>query len=202
VPRNSGRTTDGAVVGVADHAGWAIVMTATRDGAVLDRRRIELVDAGLPTLPYHHDAQKLPVDQASALIDRVRVSAEEHARRALDALTRDVALPIFGIAIRECPPLPPTIPERLANYRAQNVADTVMYRRALAEAAAALGWMVHWYTTKKVFDRAGAALGVTDIETHFSTIHRAMGRPWRQDHKIALAAAIAASSTLFGSSMS
>ena len=39
---------------------------------------------------------------------------------------------ILGIALRQCPALPPTIAERIKDYRAQNVADWVMYRKALA----------------------------------------------------------------------
>jgi hypothetical protein len=34
--------------------------------------------------------------------------------------------------------LPPTIAERIKDYRAQNVADWVMYRKALSAAAEAL----------------------------------------------------------------
>jgi hypothetical protein len=59
---------------------------------------------------------------------------------------------IRGVALRQCPALPPTIAERIKDYRAQNNADWVMYRKALAGAAEARGWGVHWYDAKKVFD--------------------------------------------------
>lgn len=49
-----------AIVGVSDHGGWAVLVTVAGDGRLLDRRRVELVDTGLPKLPYHHDAQRLP----------------------------------------------------------------------------------------------------------------------------------------------
>ncbi len=67
---------NGGILGVSDHGGWAVLVTADRDGALLDRRRVELVDEGLPKLPHHHDAQGLPADEAVALVERVRVSAE------------------------------------------------------------------------------------------------------------------------------
>ena len=55
-----------------------------------------------------------------------------------DAVT--MAVPrILGVALRECPQLPPTIAGRIKDYRAQNVADCVMYRNALASAAE-WGW--------------------------------------------------------------
>jgi len=152
-----------AVIGVSDHCGWAVLVTVTADGALLDRRRIKLVAGDLPKLPHHHEAQKLPLEDALDLIERVRVSAERHAKLALDALAIALSSRILGIAIRECPPLPATIAERLTNYRAQNVADTVMYRMALAGAAQARGWAVHWYQRKKVLDAAGDALHVADL---------------------------------------
>lgn len=179
------------IVGVADHNGWAVLVTAGPDGALIDRRRVELVGDGLPSMPYHHEAQGLPLEEALDLVERVRVSAEYHARLALDTLSNEVLWPVQGIAIRECPTLPATVAGRLANYRAQNVADTVMYRNALAGAARELGWTVHWYERKKVIDQACHALGVDDLEPHFLRIRKSVGPPWTQDHKTAMAAAIA-----------
>jgi hypothetical protein len=36
----------GAVIGVSDHAGWAVLVTVAGDGTLLDRRRVELLDEG------------------------------------------------------------------------------------------------------------------------------------------------------------
>ena len=181
----------GGVIGVSDHGGWAVLVTAAPDGTLLDRRRVDLVDEGLPKLPHHHDAQGLPIDEAAAMVERVRVSAERHAVRALDAVGM-VAPRILGVALRKCPPLPATIAERLKDYRAQNVADWVMYRKALASAAEARGWPVHWYDANTVFDAASHALGVENLDAHFLEVRKAAGPPWDKDHKLAMAAAIAA----------
>ncbi|MGC1380682.1 MAG: hypothetical protein WA814_06615 [Candidatus Baltobacteraceae bacterium] len=182
---------DGGVIGVSDHGGWAILVTVARDGTLLDRRRVELVDDALPALPHHHEDQGLPLDEAVALVERVRLSAESHAVRALDAVTKAVPL-ILGIALRNYQQLPPTIAERLQDYRARNVADWVMYRKALAEAAAARGWPVHFYDPKNVFGEAGQALRVKSFDAHSLEVRKAVGPPWNQDHKLALAAAIVA----------
>jgi hypothetical protein len=185
-------SVDGGIIGVSDHAGWAVLVTVAGDGTLLDRRRVELVDDGLPSLPHHHEAQALPPKEAVSLIERVRASAERHARLALDAVAMEVPSRILGIAIRECPGLPPTIAERLKDYRAQNVADTVMYRKALADAAEARGWAVHWFNAKKVLDAARDALQVDDLDAHFLQIRRSIGPPWGKDHRVAMAAAIVA----------
>ncbi len=184
---------NGGIIGVSDHGGWAVLVTVGRDGTLLDRRRVELVGEGLPKIPHHSEAQRLPPDQAVELIERVRVSAERHAVLALDAVTAAVPR-ILGVALRKCQPLPPTIAERIKDYRAQNVADWVMYRKALASAAEARGWSVHWYDTRSVWEGARQALRVENLDAHFLKVRRAVGPPWNHDHKLAMAAAIVTAS--------
>jgi hypothetical protein len=180
---------NGGIIGVSDHGGWAVLVTVARDGTLLDRRRVELVGEGLPKIPHHSEGQGLPLDEAVELVERVRVSAERHAVLALDAVT--LAVPrILGVALRKCPQLPPTIAERIKDYRAQNVADWVMYRKALASAAEARGWPVHWYDAKSVLGAARQALRVENLDAHFLQVRRAVGPPWDKDHKLAMAAAI------------
>src|SRR5205823_2963098 len=134
-----------AAVGVAEHSNAAVLVTIADGGEFLDRRRIDLTDRGLPTHPHHHEgswavgrylntpgARKLSLADAVALVDRVRTAAEKAAREHLEALAAAVPVPIAGIAIRVCPALPPTTEERIRDNRAQTVADSVMYREALA----------------------------------------------------------------------
>jgi hypothetical protein len=184
-------TKNGGIIGVSDHGGWAVLVTVAPDGTLLDRRRIELVDDSLPALPHHHQAQGLPLDEAVALVERVRASAERHAVLALDAVATSVHR-ILGVALRNYQQLPLTIAERIKDYRARNVADWVMYRKALAGAAAARGWPVHFYDTKKVLGAASQALRVENFDAHFLHMRKAVGPPWNNDHKLAMAAAIVA----------
>ena len=114
---------DDGVIGVSDHGGWAVLVTVAGDGTLVDRRRVELVDEDLPKIPHHSEGQALPLDEAVALVERVRVSAERHATLVLEAVATAVPGRILGVALRRCPPLPPTIAERIKDYRAQNVAD-------------------------------------------------------------------------------
>jgi len=59
-----------------------------------------------------------------------------------------------------------------------------MYRKALAAAAEARGWAVHWYEAKKVFDAASEALRIEDLDAHFLQLRRSIGSPWGKDHKV------------------
>ena len=181
-----------ATVGVSDHCGFAVMITVDAGGALIDRRRVVLLDDGLPWLPHHHDAQALPLDQGVALIERVQASARRCALEALEALAGEVPLPITAIAMRACPDLPPTIAERLASYQAQNVADTVMIREALAEAARARGWAVRWFDPRRVLAEAAQALGMASIDGLLRATGQRLGPPWQRDHRLAMAAAIAA----------
>jgi hypothetical protein len=181
------------VIGISDHGGWAVLVTAAGDGTLLDRRRVELVGQDLPKIPHHSEGQALPLDEAVALVERVRKSAEQHAKLALDAVETKLPGRIRGVALRQCPKLPPTVAERIQDYRAHNVADWVMYRKALAGAAEARGWTVHWYDAKKVFDAASKAMAIKDLDAYFLQLRQSIGPPWGKDHKVAMAAAIARS---------
>ena len=196
------RASRGAVVGVAEHGNSAILVTVSSDGDLLDRRRVDLTK-GLPTHPYHHEgswavgryvnsswARPISLADAIALVERVRAAAEQGARQSLDALGK--AIPIAGIAIRECPKLPPTTKERIADTRAANVADGVMYREAFATAARDRKWSVHWYDSDDVFRDAARALGRKDIDAFLTAMGKSIGPPWQAKHKLAAAAAIAA----------
>lgn len=137
-------------------------------------------------------ARALSLAHAISLVERVQASAARGARDSLKALAANVTLPIVSIALRVCPDLPATIEERIRDNRAQTVADTVMYRNALAEAGRARGWSVHWYDRERVFGEAAAALKHQDIDAVLVAMGRSAGPPWQAKHKLAAAAALAA----------
>jgi hypothetical protein len=198
------RAQHAAAVGVAEHGNSAVLVTVAAGGELLDRRRIDLT-RGLPTHPYHHEgswavgryvnspwARPISLPDAVALVERVRESAARGALESLAALAETVPVPIATIAIRVCPTLPATTEERITDNRAANVADSVMYREALASAAKARGWSVHWYDRERVFRDAAVALGRDDIEAFLHAMGRTIGPPWQARHKLAAAAALAA----------
>ncbi|HEX6996773.1 MAG TPA: hypothetical protein VF322_01440 [Gammaproteobacteria bacterium] len=202
-----GPTQQGATVGVAEHGNSAVLVTVASGGELLDRRRVDLTE-DLPTHPYHHQgawavgryldspwARPTSLPDAVALIERVHAAAADGARAALEALAAAVPVPIAGIAIRACPELPPTIEERIADNRACTVADSVMYREALAKAAEARGWRVCWYDRERVFRDAAAALNRDDVDAVLLAMGRAAGPPWQAKHKLAAAAALAAAAS-------
>jgi hypothetical protein len=191
-----------ATVGITEHGNSAVLVTVASDGELLDRRRIDLT-SDLPTHPYHHQgswavgryvdspwAKEISLPEAIELVERVHESALLGAQDCLEVLAADITEPIVGVAIRECPELPPTIEERIRDNRAQTVADTVMYRQALATAAEERGWKVSWYDRDRVFEDAAAALGCSDIKSGLVEMGKSVGAPWQAKHKQAAAAAL------------
>jgi len=202
----SGRRDPGearaAAVGVVEQGAAAVLVTVDRAGRVLDRRSIELIERGLPTHPHHHEgswavgryrntpwARAISLEEAVALVERVRASAERGARDGLAALADSVRVPVAGIALRACPELPPTIEERIRDHRAQTFADSVMYRRALAAAAETRGWRVWWYERERVMQSAATVLGGGDVEAFLREAGKSVGAPSRAEHRLAAAAA-------------
>lgn len=192
-----------ATVGVAENGNSAVLVTLAPSGEVLDRRQIELTDGGLPTHPHHHEgswavgrylntpgARKLSLADAVALVERVHEAAARGARENLEALARAVKTPIGRISLRACPELPPTIEARIKDNRAQTMADSVMYRLALATAAEERGWAVHWYEPDRVFRDAASTLG-RRIDEVLEELGRSVGPPWQAKHKLAATAALA-----------
>lgn len=188
------------VISVADHTGWAhVVCVAVHEGmpTVIERCRVTLIDDGLPTLPYHHDTTTMTVDDANALIARVRQSI---AARTSDVLKRVVTdlTPVYAVvalAIRKPPfaELPETVADVRTSYRLQCAADGVMFHLALCRAAEELGLAVHLCRRGDEISRAADQLGVTtrEVEELVNRTGRPAGPPWTQEHQRAYAAGMA-----------
>jgi hypothetical protein len=189
------------VVSVADHAGWAHIVCVAAPGevpAVVERRRVTLIDPGMPTLPYHHESIGMPEDEANALIARVRRSIATCTSRALHGLVTNLGPPyrVVALAIREASfvDLPDTVAAVRQSYRLQCAADGMMYQLALCGAARELGLEVHPCRRGEEAAWAAARLDVHphDVEAFVGGAGRPSGPPWTQEHRRAYAAGIAA----------
>lgn len=181
----------GLRLGIADHFGWAVAVTASADHEVVDRRRIELVESGLPAAPIHYEGHALDAPTMAELVGQVRASIIRTASAALDDLATDLPEVIVSMSLRA---LPAQFPDDIAvqlrtPYEAR--ADAIMYRRELAELARRRDWAVHFYDAKDVLGQAATALGDRADEVLQGPRAR-LGPPWTKDHRMALAATIVA----------
>jgi hypothetical protein len=189
------RDAGGMRLGIADHFGWAVAVTASADHDVVDRRRIELIEPGVTAAPIHYESHRLDVAATVALVAEVRASVVRATSAALDEIATALPEPIVSISLRDWPPdFPDDIAvQRRAPYEAR--ADAVMYRQVLSELALDRGWDVHLFNAKDVVGQAAAMLaGRADDVVHGPRAR--LGPPWTKDHRVALAATISAGSVL------
>lgn len=176
-------------LGIADHLGWAVAVTATADYDVVDRRRIELIEPGLTAAPIHYDRGRLDVAAMTELVATVRASVIRASSAALDHIAAALPEPVVSISLRTWPSnFPDDMAVQLrAPYEAR--ADAIMYRQILAGLAHARDWKVHLYDAKQV---EAQAIGIL-ADRADGVLHgprATLGPPWTKDHRVALAAAI------------
>jgi hypothetical protein len=187
-------------LGIAHHLGWAVAVTASESYEVVDRRRIELVEPGLPTAPIHYEggpyvldraAEPLDDDALARLVADVRASVARATAAALDELASSLPETIRSLSVRAWPA---DFPRDIAVQRCvpyESRADSVMYCQVLAALARDRGWAVHLYSAKDVEDHAIRLLGERAEEVLHGP-RAALGPPWSKDHRMALAASIVA----------
>lgn len=171
----------------------------TVDGtAVVDRRRIELIEAGLPAAPVHHMGGTHALhgsgpppsdDELAELVARVRASAAMVIARELDELIAALPAPVDALSLRAWPTSFPTDIATQRRPPLESRADPIMYRQELARAAAHRGWRVHHFEARAIEAAATARLGAGDP---LNAPRALLGPPWTKDHRLAYAAAIIA----------
>ena len=188
-------------LGIAHHLGWAVAVTAADDHAVVDRRRIELIEPGLPAAPVHHEGgphllhrqgEALDDSALAALVAKVRASAVRTSSAALDDLAGTLPGPVVSMSLRAWPedfPVDVAVQRRVP-YESR--ADSVMYRQVLADLGRARGWSIHFYEAKDVESEAACVLGAR-AEQVIKGPRTTLGPPWSKDHRIAIAATVLAS---------
>jgi hypothetical protein len=185
-------------LGIAHHLGWAVAVVASADHKVIERRRIELVEPGLPLAPIHHQGgphllhrtgTPLDDDALANLVTRVRASARRATSTALDEIERLVPEHITTISLRAWPA---DFPEDITTQRRvpyESRADSVMYCQVLAELASDRGWVVHVFDARSVEAEAACILG-TRANAVLRGPRATLGPPWSRDHRTALAATV------------
>lgn len=194
--RGMDRPPGPAVVGVADHSGWAALVTVGADGRgvrVLDRRRCELLAPDLPRQPYHA-AAGLDLDAAEDLVSRVYAAAEDGAVAALAVLAGDLGdshRPV-ALVLRGERAVVPSLATVLASHALIHAAEGALYRAALGEAATRSGLDVSRHPPGEATAAAVTALGTTpaELDRRLRDWGREVGPPWRKEHRDAAAAAL------------
>jgi hypothetical protein len=195
--RSSGRPV---VVGVADHNGWAVLVSAAEiDGepTVVDRRRVNLIEEGVPSQPYHHETLSLSDTESERLLRKVRQSIAACTALAFDRLTSDLSprYRVASLTIRQPPldHLPATVAEVHRSYHVLCRADGMLYHSAIGAAASQRDWEVVLHRRGEEVAKAAEALNASphDVERYVTDLRHTLGPPWTAEYRHAFAAAMA-----------
>jgi hypothetical protein len=195
--RSGGRPV---VVGVADHNGWAVLVSVAEikgEPTVVDRRRVSLIEKGVPSQPYHHETLALSDAESERLLRKVRQSVAACTALAFDRLTADLSprYRVASITIRQPPldHLPATVEEVHRSYHVLCRADGMLYHSAICAAAGQRDWDLVLHRRGEEVAKAAEALKASalDLERYLTDLRETLGAPWTAEYRHAFAAAIA-----------
>jgi hypothetical protein len=187
-------------LGLRAHSGWAALVALGALGkelAVIDRRRLELVDAGDAAWakPPYHAAEGLEPADARDVVERAIAAARRHAAREIRAAAeraRAAGHEIAACAVLMGDRLPAwSVEEILAVHFRMHKAEGVLFREALAEAAERAGLPLAPLREKDLPALAARALGAPadELARPLAALGRPLGPPWGRDQKDAALAA-------------
>jgi hypothetical protein len=189
--------------GLKAHSGWsALVVVGIDDGEVqvIDRRRIELVDAAdarSSRQPYHA-AESLDAEAARDLVScgvaAARRAALKEMRAAIER-SRQARHLVAACAVLVPEPMPAwSVDEVLAVHLRMHKAEGVLFPDALVQAALACGLNVVTIPEKRLEERAELALAtpIGVLTKRIEALKKTVGAPWGKDQKSATLAAVIA----------
>ena len=187
--------------GMKAHSGWAaLVVVGKRDDSdfmIVDRRRIELVEAEWAKQPYHA-AENLKPDPAREVVKRGVDAAHRIAvreMRAAERRERERENEVIACAVLVTNPMPDwSTQEILAVHFRMHKAEGVLFRDALVRATKACGLRLVAIPEKLLTKHAEKALGtpVSDLVKKITALGKSVGPPWGKDQKDAALAALVA----------
>jgi hypothetical protein len=187
------------VVGVSDHNGWAILVSAAAvDGepTVVDRRRVRLIDEGVPSQPYHHETLALTEAEAEQLLRKVERSIAACTTLAFDCLAADLwpRYRVSSVTIRQPPlaHLPAAVAEVHRSYHVLCRADGMLYHSAICTATRQRNWKLVLHRRGGELAKAAEALQATtrEVDRFMTDLRHTLKSPWTAEHRNAFAAAI------------
>lgn len=190
----------GAAFGLKAHSGWAaLVVLGSLDGKVqvLERSRMELVEAEWQKQPYHA-AEELKPSEARQLVKSGINAARRITLREMKKAVKRVRE--YGFEVRSCGvlvgnPMPNwSIDEILAVHFRMHKAEGVLFREVLADAARACELMLATVPEKTLLEHAESKLTISQdrlFET-VAALGKTVGAPWGKDQKDATLAAMIA----------
>jgi hypothetical protein len=195
-------TRSPAALGLRAHSGWAsaVAISLVEDRpVVLDRRRLELVVAGPDAVrqPFHA-AEGQDLTRARAIVTKAVEGARRLAagelRELLEALEARGSFASAAALLTASGRQLPDLSGILASHALIHAAEGELFRDALRSAAAECNLALVGVPEKEVWTRAAGALRrpAGRLREEIAALRKTIGPPWREDEKLATAAALVA----------
>ena len=183
----------GMRLGIAHHLGWAVAVTASADHKVVDRRRIELIEPGMPTAPIHHEGKPLDDDRHGGA-GRRRCGRRRFERRQPRWTSSPPQCPSRSSRCRSEPGRSTsrkTSPSNVGCHMRAAPTPSCTARCWPSSHAHAAGMSTS--TTPRTWRPERSASWPSEADEVLLAPRATMGPPWAKDHRMALAATIVAS---------
>ena len=189
------KNANSAALGFRAHSGWAAGVAlggSLRSPEVIDRRRIELIEAGSPggVQPYHV-ARTMDLPKAQEFINSVIAAIDRSALIAVRALADAVngmgqQIRCCGIVLASGRALP-SLEATLRSHAMVHTAEGELYRAAIARAAKNLSWRCVRVPERDLYKLASKRLRIPEpkLKLRITEMGRAVGSPWSADEKCA-----------------
>jgi uncharacterized protein GlcG (DUF336 family) len=179
-------------LGFRAYTGWAVaVAVVEKDGRLqlIERRRIPLLPAGLPTEVYHA-ATRLGGEEARSLIQGAVEAAVAEAGAAVANLVGAVKPAGAGLVVKRGPPPDPPRHARMS-HTGCHAAEGELYRYALLRGIEGAGLAAMLVPEAEMIELAYAVLGLgeRDLNAALLELGKSLGPPWTEREKSAALAA-------------
>ena len=163
-----------------------------RSPEVIDRRRIELIEAGSPggVQPYHV-ARTMDLPKADEFIKGVIAAINRSALLAVRAFAETISgknqkITCCGIVLASGRALP-SLEAMLRSHAMVHTAEGELYRAAIARAAKNLSWRCVRVPERDLYKLASKRLRIPEpkLKLRITEMGRAVGSPWSADEKCA-----------------
>ena len=179
-------------LGFRVHSGWAAMVAVAGtplSPAILDRRRIEIIDPKIPGAkqPYHYAAE-LDLKHAQSHLDRCAASTRALALQMIESAIAKHKPAACGIGIASGRPTG-SLEATLASHAAIHTAEGEFFRDAIVRGVESCGLPCFKFKEKELAGEAAKTFAIPDPERELSAMRRVFGPPWTQDEKLAALAA-------------
>jgi hypothetical protein len=178
---------DRRAIGFRAHSGWAtaVVVAGSPAGPVIvARRRIGTADPSITgsRQPFHA-AERLPYEQAEALVLRCRASSTALAQTAVRALVGTHRITTAALLCGSGRPLP-GLAAILKSHALIHTAEGELFRDVLIEAIRHCGLPL-----EKIKEKEAWSLATPALRNQIEKLKKQVGAPWTEDEKLATLAA-------------